>query len=222
MSEQKIWYVYKHTNKVNNKCYIGITSQQPLRRWKRGYGYYNNIKFYSAIQKYGWNSFQHEILYQNLTLQEACQKQKQLILFYNSIKNGYNATEGGEGIVGYHHTEQKKEQISLSMKKYLDQHPQEVERRKKIFLKPENWEKRTQKVNEYFKAGSENAKKRVQKNNKKIICLNTGQIFNSIQEASNWCKVHNSGISKCLKGIQKTAGKHPITKQPLKWQYYND
>ena len=42
-----------------------------------------------------------------------------------------------------------------------------------------------------------------------------------IQEASNWCKVHNSGISKCLKGVQKTAGKHPITKQPLRWQYYN-
>ena len=221
MKKEKIWYVYKHTNKNNNKCYMGITSQQPQKRWKNGLGYYNHIKFYNAIKKYGWNNFQHKILYQNLTIQEAQKKEQELISYYDSLNNGYNATQGGQGIIGYHHNNQKKQQISQSMKKYLQEHPEEGERRKKVFLQPQNWGKRTQKVTEYFKAGSQHAKDRVKKNKKKIICLNTGEFFDSIQDAANWCKVHNSGISKCLKGIQKTAGKHPQSKQPLKWQYYN-
>ena len=219
--DQKKYVVYKHTNKINNKAYIGITCQQPQKRWKNGYGYTQHQKFYSAILKYGWNNFQHQILYNNLSQKEAEEKEKQLIIIFNTIENGYNITAGGIGSLGYHHTDQNKQQISNSMKNFLKQHPQEIQRRKNILLNPENRKKAANKRNEYFKAGSENAKKRVQKNNKKIICLNTGQIFNSINKAAQWCNIHHSGISKCLKGIQKTSGKHPQTNQPLKWEYYN-
>ena len=58
--------VYMHKNKINGKVYIGITSQQPVkRRWRKGSCYKNCNKFYKAIQKYGWNNFEHIILFEN-------------------------------------------------------------------------------------------------------------------------------------------------------------
>ena len=56
--------IYKHTNIKNNKCYIGQTVQvkDPEKRWQKGNGYVNQPKFHRAISKYGWDSFNHEIL----------------------------------------------------------------------------------------------------------------------------------------------------------------
>lgn len=86
-----------HTNKVNGKRYIGITKQSPSRRWSNGLGYRDQIFFWRAIQKYGWNEFEHKILYNNLTVSEAEEKEAQLIAFFNSNdKNfGYNILKGG-------------------------------------------------------------------------------------------------------------------------------
>lgn len=62
--------VYKHTSPVG-KVYIGITSKAPKERWQNGRGYWNNKHFYRAIKKYGWNNFEHEILYEGLTEGQA-------------------------------------------------------------------------------------------------------------------------------------------------------
>lgn len=87
--------VYMHTA-PNNKKYIGITyCSKPERRWKYGYGYKKQDKFYNAIKKYGWNSFKHEILYENLNCEEAQNKEKELIEKYDTINNGYNVSKGG-------------------------------------------------------------------------------------------------------------------------------
>ena len=93
----KTYLIYKHSNKINGKCYIGQTCQDPEKRWgKNGNGYKNkHKKFWQAIQKYGWGSFTHEILYTNLTAEEANELERQLIADYDSIKNGYNIAEGG-------------------------------------------------------------------------------------------------------------------------------
>jgi hypothetical protein len=53
------------------------------------------------------------------------------------------------------------------------------------------------------------------------MCLNTGECFLSINEAAEFCNVSASSISTCLRGRQKTAGKHPITHERLMWQYIN-
>lgn len=52
--DDKKFFVYVHTNKINNKKYVGITSKErPELRWgKNGYGYANSV-FYNAIVKYG-------------------------------------------------------------------------------------------------------------------------------------------------------------------------
>ena len=89
--------VYKHTS-PSGKVYIGITSKNVNTRWrKNGEGYKDNIYFWNAIQKYGWDNFKHEILFTNLTKQEACNKEIELIAAFNCMSpNGYNNSVGGE------------------------------------------------------------------------------------------------------------------------------
>lgn len=49
----KQYYVYKHTV-PNGKVYIGITKQNPSKRWLNGLGYKHSTYFFNAIVKYGW------------------------------------------------------------------------------------------------------------------------------------------------------------------------
>lgn len=92
------YIVYKHKNNINGKCYFGITSQAPQRRWKNGNGYYENEHFSRAIKKYGWDNFTHEIIAEGLTKEEACALEKTLIKTHhsNNPRFGYNKSSGGE------------------------------------------------------------------------------------------------------------------------------
>ena len=100
--------IYKHTS-PSGKVYIGITSQKPEHRWRSGNGYRNHLYFYNAIQKYGWNNFKHEIIFNNLTKEEAEQKEIELIKKYKSNQKayGYNIANGGNSN-GKHSDETKK------------------------------------------------------------------------------------------------------------------
>jgi len=94
------YIVYKHTNKTNGKCYIGITGRaNPKRRWCGGAGYSKNEYFYAAIKKYGWDGFEHSILAEGLSLEDAYEMEKQLIQEYDSANRlyGYNLDLGGNG-----------------------------------------------------------------------------------------------------------------------------
>lgn len=114
------WCVYCHTNKINGKKYIGITSRAPESRWGvNGSGYGHTLCFAKAIHKYGWDNFEHEILHNNLTEKEA----KDLEVFYIDKYrtclsfddcNGYNATLGGEGTKGIIVSEDTRRKSSLS------------------------------------------------------------------------------------------------------------
>lgn len=93
------WCVYKHTNKINGKVYIGITGESILnQRWDNGNGYKDNKLFFSDIQEYGWiEGFYHIVIEDNLTKQEAEDLEKKLIKKYNSQNKdyGYNLAIGG-------------------------------------------------------------------------------------------------------------------------------
>lgn len=106
------WIVYKHTSPSGN-TYIGITSCSPCQRWCRGAGYKKNTAFYNAIKKYGWDNIDHKVLISNLTVEQACEVEKQLIHYYKSIHKSYNITDGGEGTTGYKHTEECKYKMRL-------------------------------------------------------------------------------------------------------------
>lgn len=108
MSDRK-WCVYKHTNRENGKCYIGITSQDVRVRWNRGWGYQYCPHFWRAIQKYGWDAFSHEIIYDGLTKEEAERWEVSLIAEYHSadLRFGYNVSLGGS-TTGKHSEETRK------------------------------------------------------------------------------------------------------------------
>ncbi len=98
------WCVYMHTVPKElsgynwDKHYIGITGVGTRKRWgKHGRGYKNSPYFYRAIQKYGWDNIKHEILEDNLTIEEASNKEKYYIKKYQSDLNmyGYNILSGG-------------------------------------------------------------------------------------------------------------------------------
>jgi len=58
---------------------------------------------------------------------------------------------------------------------------------------------------------------------KKVICLNTGEVFDLLKNASEYCGLNGSAhIIDCCKGKRKYSGKHPITNQKLQWQYYDE
>lgn len=95
-----MYTVYCHTNKLNGKRYVGITSQKPERRWGNGCNYVDNEYFYRAIKKYGWEEFTHEILFTNLSKKEAQEKEIYLIKKWclTDRNKGYNISRGGEGV----------------------------------------------------------------------------------------------------------------------------
>ena len=99
--------VYKHTS-PSGKVYIGITGRKPSERWKDGKGYKHQKYFYNAIKKYGWNNFEHEILIDHITREEAKEKldihfldEQQFIEQYHSYfeEHGYNISKGGVGSI---------------------------------------------------------------------------------------------------------------------------
>lgn len=104
----KKFTVYMHIS-PSNKKYIGITCQRVKKRWRRGKGYENNSHFFNAINKYGWDSFKHIIIKNNLIRKEACTLEKKLIKKYNTTdcNFGYNKSIGGElSSLGFKHSEE--------------------------------------------------------------------------------------------------------------------
>lgn len=88
-------YIYKITNLINNKIYIGITNNYQ-KRWSNHKTSKTNTAISRAIQKYGKENFKFEILEENCSLQEASNKEIQLIQELNTlIPNGYNIATGG-------------------------------------------------------------------------------------------------------------------------------
>ena len=109
-TNDKKYIVYMHTS-PNMKRYIGITSLDPVKRWRNGRGYKDQSYFWNAIKKYGWDNFKHEVLIQGVSFEEACALEQKFIQDYKTYdsKYGYNLTLGGEGRVL---TDEQKKKLS--------------------------------------------------------------------------------------------------------------
>lgn len=140
--------VYKHTF-PNGKFYIGITSKKNVKeRWGENGKYYKSQFVYRAIQKYGWENIRHDILFENLTKEQAEQKEIELIAFYKSTneKFGYNIENGGN-------TQGKMSEITRNkISKALKNYNKLYGKNKKTFLQTEEAKKKRKKsLIEYYK-----------------------------------------------------------------------
>ena len=227
-----MYTIYMHCNKINNKKYIGQTSlNPPEKRWKNGYGYSNQM-FFQAIQKYGWDNFEHIILETNLTSEEANEKEKYYIKLYNTTNSqyGYNCTEGGVQLsfLSKEAKQKIKDSWTPERRKAQSERLKEKWKNDKNFREkatkpnPNQWHPKGE-LNPMYgshRTGKDAARK------KKVQCIETGQIFDTIKQAAEWANEGKdsikSHISEVCKGTRKTSGKHPITKEPLHWRYIED
>lgn len=111
-----IYSIYKATNTITGKSYIGFDSCWPNRKksHKNRMCEKNNIKFYNALRKYGWDNFIWEVIYQSLDGKHCLSVMEPFFIKENnSFCDGYNSTLGGEGVIGYKHNDEKRKKIGL-------------------------------------------------------------------------------------------------------------
>lgn len=89
-------YIYKITNKVNGKSYIGQTRYTIEFRWRQHLHKKDNTYFHNAIRKYGADNFIVEKL-EECDIEDLNEKEIYYIAKYNTFKAGYNLTIGGDG-----------------------------------------------------------------------------------------------------------------------------
>lgn len=116
----KIYSIYKITNLVNQKCYIGFTSKQnPHDRYK---GHIKDSKdsnnlLHKAMRKYGIENFIFEVIYQSLEAEYTYRTMEQYFIeFYKSFHLtglGYNMTRGGVGTLDRKHSEDTRKKIGI-------------------------------------------------------------------------------------------------------------
>lgn len=213
--ENKKYCVYMHINKINNKKYIGITFRKPEQRWLNGLGYKRQPKFFNAILKYGWDNFEHIILEDNiLTEAEALQKETFYIRLYNSVEDGYNVTEAGQksspycfkGIPIYCiENNTYYESIAEAARQLNFSNPGDIEK----VIRGE----RNGCHNLHFLKASEVNSQNIQQALKKqtgrlrrVYCLDTQQIFDSLQDAAEFCHRSPQSVMLNCQGKRKSCG----------------
>lgn len=240
------YIVYKHTS-ADGKVYIGITKQNPSKRWKNGLGYEDNGRFYNAIKKYGWNSFKHEILYDSLTAEEAALIEKRLIQEYKSYdrRYGYNLTFGGEEncptsetkskisesvknvwaseeyktatsekMIGVKRSNASREAMSVAQKKRFEriEERQRISERQRGKTRSEEAKRKTRESLKKYYSSPENLqkareaqKKSIEAIKKRVKCIDTGEVFESVRDAALAKNICHQNISAVCKGRRKKA-----------------
>lgn len=173
---QKISGIYKITNEVNGKVYIG-QSNDIKTRWNHEHGGKStkNISLKKDIEKFGLENFKYEILIEEIDLNKRNLLEKEFIKKYNSINPelGYNVSTGGN--CNYTHSEEWKKKQSLRLKKYYKENPNWLteERREKFkeagkYKRTEEWKKQVS-IRRKGCKHSEETKKKISLINKKRI-----------------------------------------------------
>lgn len=196
----KKYCIYKHQCLDNGKVYIGQTCQDVQRRWRDGQGYLKSPRFYSAILNHGWKNFSHEILEDNLTAEQANDREKFWIKYYDSTnpEKGYNLTVGGDSHL---YNDESKEKMSHSA---IERFSKEDERKAQ---------------SERLKKAYEEDSSRWDMIKKPVKCIETGEIFPSTTEAAKWAGIVSlSAFGNYFAGRSKSCGRHPITKERLHWE----
>lgn len=204
--ENNYFKLYLHTA-PNGKRYYGITKRDANKRWgKNGNGYKKNEHFWNAIKLYGWSNIKHEVLFDNLTEHEAKELEQYMIQWYDTAnpKYGYNQSLGGEGgngicgekhhMFGKHLSEKHKDNISKALKgKYIGENNP-------------NYGKLKGELNPMYGEIGYDAKK--------VINIDTGEIFESIAQAAKSVNGKGKSLSQALH--------HGLRYKGIAFKFYDD
>jgi group I intron endonuclease len=221
-------YIYKITNTVNNKVYIGQTRQHdPNVRWK---GHIASIKYNNgcplltaAFKKYGVDKFKFEVII--ICFDEDVSKfEKEYVRKYNTLApNGYNAVDGGEvgGMFkGKHHSEESKKIIgekSREMNKDMEFRKRNGEKISASLKTSEKWKKAI----EEGRVGTVNMKTRL---NVKMTEEIKGKISNSLKKyyAKNGTNSHKKNKNKNLSEIMTKAVGRPVKQYDIEGNFIKE
>lgn len=228
-----IYTIYKHQNLINHKVYIGVTKQKPESRWQNGKGYLTCSHFYNAIQKYGWDNFSHSIIETVTNKDEAGEREKYWISYYNSTdpNYGYNLENGG--YKGQSFSPETRQKMSLARRgKNNPRYGKPVSQETRNKISQANKGKLAGEKNPmYGKCHSPEAIEKIRQAAscehpsrwRKVRCITTGQIFDSIKAATAFYHMKSgSHIIQVCKGERNSCGKDPITEEPLRWEYVKE
>ena len=208
--------VYAHINKLNGKIYVGVTSTDPKTRWKNGKAYRENGHMYNAFKKYGWDNFEHEIIASMLTKEEALHMEKLLIenLDLKNPQVGYNMIDGGS--LPPHYAGKEHPNYGKPLPKLTRQHISEARKGQNLGRKHSEETKEKIRQSRLGKPHlcSEDRKKKVSErmtgaNNpraKQVVCIETGQVFQTAIEASMFIGKSKGAVKSAIHTNTKAAG----------------
>lgn len=120
------WQIYRITNTVNGKAYIGQTTKTAEARFKEhlyvAKTQPSDWHFAKAIRKYGDTVWKVEVIDFAFSAAEAHEKECALIAEHNTVVAGYNSTNGGEGATGYEWTAEQRQRASDNAYERTDEH----------------------------------------------------------------------------------------------------
>lgn len=197
--------IYKITNNINNKIYIGQTVRDLDTRIKE-HRRHKDCIMYNAFNKYGYDNFTIEIIDTAETIDELNEKEIYWISYYDSTNKdkGYNLCEGGNNTVGFKHSEESKRLMSEHAVRRFgpDNH----------FYNMHHTDETKEKMKQSWINRKESGEQLPQC--RRVINLDTGEVFNSIVDACDKYDVKATHVSRVCRGKRKRTGGY-------RWAYFD-
>lgn len=200
--------IYKATNKINGKSYIGQTNDFSRRKREHLNCHGAPCAFHYAIIKYGKDAFEWSILEENISDKDIDAREKYWIKQYNSYKKGYNGTIGGQNGGRNPLDKWRKE----NPEKFKEIYSANLEQAHKW------WRDRPEEHLEQILRIQKNAMKVVCK---KVKCIELDLVFDSLTDAERWSKSDKNpnGKTAMHQHISKVCKKQRHTTGGYHWEY---
>jgi group I intron endonuclease len=203
-------YIYKITNLLNGKVYVGKHTCKNIENIYYGSG----VAIKAAIRKYGKENFKKDVLCICKSEGELNKMEIKWILKLGSFGDGYNMTKGGEGMLGRKPTSREIEKARESRVAFYKDNPQAREKLSNLA------KKRVGNKNSFY--GKSLTREHIEKMTKarvkaisgdknpsatKVRCKEGGVVYSTAKEAALSVGLkHSTTILKAAKGERKSAG----------------
>lgn len=206
------YLVYMYTNNINNKKYIGVTTNVKKRAGGRGGYYRGSPRFYNAIQKYGWENFSVAIIREGLSKKEASIIEKDLISKFKTMDKtyGYNLQRGGFPETFEKYSEDRNKRISTTLKK---QRSSEEYRQAMANRMREVWCNQREYLLQCRKSSTPGGRKKV-----KLFCKTLNKTYPSLKDAAVDLGVSPSSITIALKRGKTQVTKNRYSDNPITYK----